>query len=243
LLEAASPIYVCHHLIFYHTHTPRTSPRHVTTTMTAGTRRHRLPPPTSRSQSACSSRRGFQPQRAPVQHTHKDRIITRSHCHSCPLHTHSHAYVGTAHAVATNTHMKQRERTAEKWLEAVTPPESCCCRWLQAHSATTHTHKTGGAHESKQGGFAPRSTPSRTPARLITCAQWLRASSRLMGAPEPCAAARSWRCVSRTAANASAEQQAGAARCKAARMRRCWQPLPPNHAVTHAYDYYRRRRR
>eukprot|EP01049_Picozoa_sp_SAG25_P012572 SAG25_NODE_1730_length_2434_cov_1.153253_2_plen_204_part_00 len=182
--------------------------------MTAGTRRHRLPPPTSRSQSACSSRRGFQPQRTPAQHTHKDRIITRSHCHSCPLHTHSHAYVGSAHAVATNTHMKQRERTAEKWLEAVTPPESCCCRWLQAHSATTHTHNTGGAHESKQDGFAPRSTPPRTPARLITCAQRLRASSRLMGAPEPCAAARSWRmrqqncseCVSRTASRRSALQ-------------------------------------
>jgi hypothetical protein len=83
-------VHVCHHLISYHYyHTPRTSPCHVTTAMTAGTRRRRLPPPTLCSQSACWSRRGFQPQRAPAKHTHTRTGSSQDHVVTCVLCTHT----------------------------------------------------------------------------------------------------------------------------------------------------------
>eukprot|EP01049_Picozoa_sp_SAG25_P015323 SAG25_NODE_3069_length_1233_cov_267.818318_1_plen_157_part_10 len=140
-----------HHVIIaYHTHTPRTSPSHVTTAMTADARRQSLP-----ARSASSSRQGSQPWHVAAWHTHthtqthtrigyaQDHVITHvlgAIAHSCE-HSSCHAAL---HACGAEGRRSCRGGVA------VTPPQSCWSAQLQAAASSrqsdsdSHTRHTGG---------------------------------------------------------------------------------------------------
>jgi hypothetical protein len=114
-------------------------------------------------------------------------------------------------------------------------------RQLQAaDNATTHTQYTEGGHESQPAASLQHWYEARHCPRIEIVLQHVAAEK----STQKDTRGRSEQCNTSAQGNTTnTKSRRAKLRCTAARVRRCRQPLPPQHAVARATDGYRGRRR